>query len=72
MCLLLQGHPYMSLKTGPYYLSETFCCVNINAVTDTQINEGKQFIELIFAVDVINSAPLEQLPQIRHSLPQRA
>lgn len=44
----------------------------IKADTDTQINEGKQFIELIFGVDVINSAPLEQLHQIRHSLPQRA
>lgn len=44
----------------------TFCCVNtINADTDTQINEGKQFIELIFGVDVINSTPLKQLHQIR-------
>lgn len=54
-------------------LPETFCCANaIKADTDTQINEGRQFIELIFGVDVINSAPLEQLHQIRHSLPQRA
>lgn len=51
---------------------ETFCCVNtINVDTDTQINEGKQFIELIFGVDVINSTPLEQLHQIRPSLPPR-
>lgn len=52
---------------------ETFCCVNtINADTDTQINEGKQFIELVFGLDVINSHPLKQLRQIRPSLSPRA
>lgn len=52
-------------------LPETFCCANaIKADTDTQINEGKQFTELIFGVDVINRAPLEQLHQTRHSPPK--
>lgn len=43
-----------SLKTGPYYLPwDLLLCKHINADTDSQINEGKQFIELIFGVDVI-------------------
>lgn len=51
---------------------EIFCCVNAtNADTDTQINEGKQFIELIFGTDVINSILLAQLHQMRPSLPSR-
>lgn len=62
----------MLLKNGSLLsFPETFCCVNtINADTDSQINEGKRFIELLFGVDVISSAPWEQLHQIRQSLPQ--
>lgn len=64
---------YVTKNRSLLSLPQTFCCVNtINADTDMQINEGKQFIELIFGVDVISSTPLEQLHQIINSLPPRA
>ena len=53
---------HVTINRSLLSLLETFCCINIiNVDTDTQINVGKQFIDLIFDIDVINSAPLVQM-----------
>lgn len=68
--LVFMGPPSNVIKNRSLLsLPETFCCVNTNnADIDTQINDGKQFIELIFGVDVINSTLLAQWHQMRHGL----
>jgi hypothetical protein len=54
--LIFMEPPSYVTKTGPCISPLDLCCVNtIIADTDTQINEGKQFIELIFGVDVVSS-----------------
>lgn len=61
--LVFMGPPsHVTINRSLLSFLEAFFCINIISVdTDTQINEGKKFIDLIFGIDVINSAPLVQM-----------